>query len=69
MQAIVDEVMELVEVEKLKDAIVGLPSVTRMSSEERKRLTIVMYLVANNFIIFMVEHISGLDAREIAILM
>ena len=61
--------MELVELEKLKDAIVGLPSVTGMSTEERKRLTIVVYLVANTFIIFMVEHTSGLDAREVAILM
>lgn len=61
--------MELVELEKLKDAIVGLPSVTGMSTEERKRLTIVVYLVANTFIIFMVEHTSGLDARAVAILM
>ena len=69
MQAIVDEVMELVELEKLKDAIVGLPSVTGMSIEERRRLTIVVYLVANNFIIFMVDHTFGLDARAVAILM
>ena len=69
MQAIVDEVMELVELEKLKDAIVGLPSVTGMSIEERKRLTIVVYLVANTFIIFMVEHTSGLDVRVVSILM
>ena len=69
MQAIVDEVMELVELEKLKDVIVGLPSVTGMSIEERKRLTIVVYLVANTFIIFMVEHTSGLDVRVVSILM
>ena len=55
--------------EKLKDAIVGLPSVTGMSTEERKRLTIVVYLVANTFIIFMVEHTSGLNSRAVAILM
>ena len=69
MQAIVDEVMELVELEKLKDTIVGLPSVNGMSTEERKMLTIVVYLVANTFIIFMVEHTSDLDARAVAILM
>ena len=69
MQGIVDEVMELVELEKLKDAIVVLPSVTGMSTEERKRLTIVVYLVANTFIIFMVEHTSGLNSRAVAILM
>ena len=57
------------ELEKLKDAIVGLPSVIGMSTEERKRLTIVVYIVVNTFIIFMVEHTCGLDAREVAILM
>ena len=61
--------MELVELEKLKDAIVGLPSVTGMSTEERKRLAIVVYLVENTYIILMVEHTSGLDARVVAILM
>ena len=57
------------EQEKLKDAIVGLLSVTRMSTEEIKRFTIVVYLVAITFIIFMVELTSSLDGREVAILM
>ena len=57
------------ELEKMKDAIVGLPSVTGMSIEERKRLTIVVYLVANTFIIFMVEHTSCLDVRIVTIIM
>ena len=61
--------MELVELEVLKDATVGLPSVTGMSTKESKRLTIVLYVVENTFIILMVEHTSGLDARAVAILM
>ncbi|KAJ7527147.1 hypothetical protein O6H91_16G039300 [Diphasiastrum complanatum] len=65
----VEEVMELVELTPLRDALVGLPGVTGLSTEQRKRLTIAVELVANPSIIFMDEPTSGLDARAAAIVM
>ncbi|KAG0503184.1 hypothetical protein HPP92_003256 [Vanilla planifolia] len=65
----VEEVMELVELAPLKSAVVGLPGVNGLSTEQRKRLTIAVELVANPSIIFMDEPTSGLDARAAAIVM
>lgn len=68
-QMFVDEVMELVELDSLRDTLVGLPGVSGLSTEQRKRLTIAVELVANPSIIFMDEPTSGLDARAAAIVM
>ncbi|KAG8647082.1 hypothetical protein MANES_09G058632v8 [Manihot esculenta] len=65
----VEEVMELVELNPIRDALVGLPGVNGLSTEQRKRLTIAVELVANPSIIFMDEPTSGLDARAAAIVM
>ncbi|CAL5435370.1 unnamed protein product [Camellia sinensis] len=65
----VDEVMELVELSPLREALVGLPGVDGLSTEQRKRLTIAVELIANPSIIFMDEPTSGLDARAAAIVM
>ncbi|XP_045794552.1 pleiotropic drug resistance protein 1-like [Trifolium pratense] len=65
----VEEVMELVELTPLRDAYVGLPGIIGLSTEQRKRLTIAVELVANPSIIFMDEPTSGLDARAAAIVM
>ncbi|EEC84378.1 hypothetical protein OsI_30929 [Oryza sativa Indica Group] len=65
----IDEFMELVELFPLKDALVGLPGLSGLSTEQRKRLTIAVELVANPSIIFMDEPTSGLDARAAAIVM
>ncbi|KAJ3673148.1 hypothetical protein LUZ60_006522 [Juncus effusus] len=65
----VKEVMDLVELNKLRDSLVGLPGINGLSTEQRKRLTIAVELVANPSIIFMDEPTSGLDARAAAIVM
>ncbi|KAL8129568.1 hypothetical protein V2J09_018723 [Rumex salicifolius] len=68
-RAFVEEVMELVELTQLSGALVGLPGIDGMSTEQRKRLTIAVELVANPSIVFMDEPTSGLDARSAAIVM
>ncbi|KAF2283073.1 hypothetical protein GH714_043817 [Hevea brasiliensis] len=65
----VDEVMELVELNPLRQALIGLPCVNGLSTEQRKRLTIAVELVANPSIVFMDKPTSGLDARAAAIVM
>ncbi|XAR53291.1 Sulfate-transporting ATPase [Bertholletia excelsa] len=68
-KAFVEEVMELVELTPLSGALVGLPGIDGLSTEQRKRLTIAVELVANPSIVFMDEPTSGLDARSAAIVM
>ncbi|MCL7045571.1 hypothetical protein MKW94_009630 [Papaver nudicaule] len=65
----VDEVMDLVELHPLSNSLVGMPGEDGLSTEQRKRVTIAVELVANPSIIFMDEPTSGLDARAAAIVM
>lgn len=69
LQDFVEEVMRLVELDTLRNALVGMPGSSGLSTEQRKRLTIAVELVANPSIIFMDEPTSGLDARAAAIVM
>ena len=66
---VVVEVMELVELTPLRDALIGLPVVTGISTYQRKRLTIAVELVTNTSIIFMDEPTSRLDACVAVIVM
>ncbi|PIA60791.1 hypothetical protein AQUCO_00300364v1 [Aquilegia coerulea] len=67
--AFVNEVLETIELDGIKDSLVGVPGVSGLSTEQRKRLTIAVELVANPSIVFMDEPTSGLDARAAAIVM
>ena len=69
MQEFVDQVLETIELDKIRDALVGIPGINGLSTEQRKRLTIAVELVSNPSIIFMDEPTSGLDARAAAIVM
>lgn len=68
-QEFVNEVLETIELDGIKDALVGIPGVSGLSTEQRKRLTIAVELVSNPSIIFMDEPTTGLDARAAAIVM
>ncbi|KAK5843041.1 hypothetical protein PVK06_005470 [Gossypium arboreum] len=65
----VNMVIETIELDGVRDCLVGIPGVNGLSTEQRKRLTIAVELVANPSIIFMDEPTSGLDARAAAIVM
>jgi ABC-type multidrug transport system ATPase subunit len=69
LQMIIEEVMGLVELTNLRNAMVGVPGQDGLSAEQRKRLTIAVELISSPSIIFMDEPTSGLDARAAAIVM
>lgn len=68
-QEFVNKVIETIELDEVRDCLVGIPGVNGLSTEQRKRLTIAVELVGNPSIIFMDKPISGLDARAAAIVM
>ncbi|MBA0846878.1 hypothetical protein Goshw_008807 [Gossypium schwendimanii] len=63
------EVLQLIELDEIKDALVGTCGVSGISTEQRKRLTIAVELVSNPSIIFMDEPTTGLDARAAIVVM
>ncbi|KAK6273087.1 hypothetical protein POUND7_010170 [Theobroma cacao] len=56
-----------IELDEVKDALVGIPGHSSLSTEQRKRLTIAVELVANPSIIFVDEPTSSLDASAAAL--
>lgn len=64
-----NHVLKTIELDGIKESLVGIPGVSGLSTEQRKRLTIGVELVATPSIIFMDEPTTGLDARAAAIVM
>ena len=58
-EPLVVQVLDLVDMQGLRNALVGLPSLSGLSVEQRKRLTIAVELVSNPSIVFMDEPTSG----------
>ena len=62
--------LELMELAPLRSALVGVPGVSGLSVEQRKRLTIGVELVANPSVIFMVGECTDirlLKGRSMAV--
>ena len=59
VRAYVEEVIGIVELQPIQNKLVGMPKVSGLSVEQRKRLTIAVELVANPSVVFMDEPTSG----------
>ena len=53
------QVLDLVDMQGLRNALVGLPGLSGLSVEQRRRLTVAVELVSNPSIVFMDEPTSG----------
>ncbi|KAF7135291.1 hypothetical protein RHSIM_Rhsim08G0132700 [Rhododendron simsii] len=69
MQKFVAQLMEVIELDGIKDSLVEIPRQSGLSTEQHKRLTNAAELVFNPSIMFMDEAISGLHAKASAIVM
>ncbi|KAK8984922.1 hypothetical protein V6N11_064468 [Hibiscus sabdariffa] len=65
----IEEVMKLEELSPLRHVLVGLSGVNGLLTEQQKRFTIVIELVANPSIIFIYEQTSMLDTKAATIVM
>ncbi|CAI4214022.1 unnamed protein product [Parascedosporium putredinis] len=61
--AYVDHIIELLELQDIKDALIGIPG-AGLSIEQRKRVTLGVELVAKPTLLFLDEPTSGLDGQS-----
>lgn len=64
-----NHVLKIIELDGIKESLVGIPGVSGLSTEQCQWQTIAVELVANPSIIFMDEPTTGLDAIAAAIVM